>query len=132
MINSPIPTSLDTSSRLTIQQAAEFLKVSTKTLRRWEKQGLIAPDRTIGNQRRYNLYQLQSIGKTKYKQVISHPQFAAVSTPQQTASSPRHRFAPRTWLTSGFVTLAILLISALTYHQGQAFVDSASKLVRSS
>ncbi|PIS14646.1 hypothetical protein COT64_01605, partial [Candidatus Shapirobacteria bacterium CG09_land_8_20_14_0_10_39_12] len=37
----------------TIQQAADFLGVSTKTLRRWDKSGRLLPQRTAGNQRRY-------------------------------------------------------------------------------
>ncbi len=55
---------LNANSRLTIQEAAKILKVSTKTLRRWEAQGLIVPERTPGNQRRYNKYQLENIGKS--------------------------------------------------------------------
>jgi excisionase family DNA binding protein len=37
----------------TIQQVADQLGVSTKTLRRWEAKGLISAQRTLGNQRRY-------------------------------------------------------------------------------
>ncbi len=37
----------------TIQEAADILKVSTKTLRRWDKSGRFVPIRTVGNQRRY-------------------------------------------------------------------------------
>jgi DNA-binding transcriptional MerR regulator len=39
--------------RYTIQQAADKLRISAKTLRRWEARGIIHPDRTPGNQRRY-------------------------------------------------------------------------------
>ena len=44
---------------LTIQKAAHFLGVSTKTLRRWESAGKLVPIRTIGNQRRYTIEELQ-------------------------------------------------------------------------
>ena len=44
---------------LTISEAANWLGVSTQTLRRWEREGRIAPpQRTEGGQRRYDLSQL--------------------------------------------------------------------------
>ena len=46
---------------LTIQQAADLLGVSTKTLRRWEAKGVIIPQRTIGNQRRYGKSELTEL-----------------------------------------------------------------------
>ncbi len=44
---------------LTITQAAEYLKVSPDTLRRWEDKGLITPQRTRGGSRRYTLLDLK-------------------------------------------------------------------------
>lgn len=49
---------------LSINEAAAMLGVSAKTLRRWEKRDLISPQRTIGNQRRYALSDIESL-KTK-------------------------------------------------------------------
>ena len=41
---------------LTIKDAAKILGVSTSTLRRWEREGVLKADsRTMGNQRRYSL-----------------------------------------------------------------------------
>src|SRR3989344_9144214 len=45
---------------LTIQEAADFLHVSTKTLRRWEEKGILTSARTAGNQRRYTKEQLKT------------------------------------------------------------------------
>ena len=48
----------------TIDQAAKTIGVHPKTLRRWENSGKIIPERTLGNQRRYNsthLLQLKTI-----------------------------------------------------------------------
>ncbi|KKU95054.1 MAG: LPXTG-motif cell wall anchor domain protein, partial [Candidatus Gottesmanbacteria bacterium GW2011_GWA1_48_13] len=60
---------------MTIQQAARFLRVSSKTLRRWEAQGILIPaTRTSGNQRRYTQEQLAN---------FSHP---APTTPPHTPS----------------------------------------------
>ncbi|MBA3724820.1 MAG: MerR family DNA-binding transcriptional regulator, partial [Candidatus Levybacteria bacterium] len=53
----------------TIQEAAQFLGVSTKTLRRWDASGRLQPERTVGNQRRYTLSELQLF--TQAKGVIS-------------------------------------------------------------
>lgn len=38
---------------LTIGEASEMLDVSISTLRRWEREGRLIPERTPGNQRRY-------------------------------------------------------------------------------
>ncbi|MBI2443517.1 MAG: MerR family transcriptional regulator, partial [Candidatus Levybacteria bacterium] len=46
---------------LTIQHAAKLLNVSTKTLRRWEARGILVPQRTPGNQRRYTLRDIKEL-----------------------------------------------------------------------
>lgn len=62
-----------------IQEAATLLKVSTKTLRRWESRGLIIPVRTEGGHRRYSLKEIEQFknkGKRKEylkKTVMSAP-----------------------------------------------------------
>ena len=72
------------SKFLTIRQAAEYLGVSTQTLRRWEKEGKIpSPMRTEGNQRRYDLNKITSLKRNTsdierqtiaYARVSSHDQ----------------------------------------------------------
>ena len=52
---------------ITIQEAAKLLGVSSKTLRRWDKSGIIVPFRTAGNQRRYNISAIEHLKKTKRK-----------------------------------------------------------------
>ncbi len=58
---------------LTIAQAAEFLKVSPDTLRRWEDKGIVTPLRTKGGSRRYTLLDLKiaKLNKRKREQVLS-------------------------------------------------------------
>jgi len=46
---------------LSIRDAADRLGVSTKTLRRWEEQGQVIPQRTFGNQRRYTIEQIEQL-----------------------------------------------------------------------
>lgn len=48
---------------LTVQEAARILKVSEKTLRRWEAKKYISPIRTAGQHRRYSLDLLKSAKK---------------------------------------------------------------------
>ena len=72
------------SKFLTIRQAAEYLGVSTQTLRRWEKEGKISsPMRTEGNQRRYDLNKIAPLKRNTsdierqtiaYARVSSHDQ----------------------------------------------------------
>jgi len=68
---------------LSISEAAERLGVSPMTLRRWEASGKLTPERTVGNQRRYRLSQIDptaailppSERKTlAYARVSSHDQ----------------------------------------------------------
>ncbi|MEK7517567.1 MAG: MerR family DNA-binding transcriptional regulator, partial [Patescibacteria group bacterium] len=62
---------------LTIQEVARSLGVSTKTLRRWDKKGILVPQRTVGNQRRYRREAVDGFRKPKYssqsKSIISSP-----------------------------------------------------------
>jgi len=72
------------SKFISIGKAAEFLGVSTQTLRRWEREGKTLPiQRTSGGQRRYDITQLgcrkHSIDKNEkltlaYARVSSHDQ----------------------------------------------------------
>lgn len=45
----------------TVAQATEALGVNPPTLRRWEREGLVAPQRTGGGQRRYSRRELQRL-----------------------------------------------------------------------
>ena len=74
------------SKLLTIKQTAEYLNVSTDTLRKWDKSGKLIPLTTTGGHRRYQQEQLDSyIGIAKepvetsdivatYSRVSSHEQ----------------------------------------------------------
>ena len=45
---------------LTIEQAANLLNVSTKTMRRWDMTGKLSPQRTVGNHRRYSKSEIEA------------------------------------------------------------------------
>src|SRR3989338_8181033 len=55
-----------------ITDAAKRLGVSTKTLRRWEKSGLVTPARTAGGQRRYTVEDLEAIAKPTHESHETH------------------------------------------------------------
>ena len=67
---------------LTISEASSFIGVSPSTLRRYERQGLIQPKRTVGGHRRYLIADLRTfIGDAPekeytiaYARVSSHDQ----------------------------------------------------------
>lgn len=68
---------------LTIREAAALKGVSASTLRRWERDGRLVPERTAGGQRRYRLSQIEGrpitsaarTGRTvAYARVSSHDQ----------------------------------------------------------
>ncbi len=50
----------------TIQEVATKLNLSDKTLRRWEEAGKFSSSRTLGNQRRYSLEDLQILDALKH------------------------------------------------------------------
>ncbi len=78
---------------LTIQEAATFFRVSTRTLRRWEEKGYLTSHRTFGNQRRYSKAQLSQLLGAAVKDDEADVQ---VSEPASTAkpfgfqSQPQH------------------------------------------
>lgn len=47
--------------KVSIGDAARITGVSISTLRRWERQGLIEPTRTLGGQRRYSVQALRDL-----------------------------------------------------------------------
>lgn len=66
-------------SKISISQAAKLKGVSTSTLRRWETEGILIPERTANGHRRYDLNQLLGIKKDLsftigYARVSSHDQ----------------------------------------------------------
>lgn len=50
----------------TIQEVASKLNLADKTLRRWEDAGKFTPNRTLGNQRRYSIEDLQILDAIKH------------------------------------------------------------------
>ncbi|MGU8835525.1 IS607 family transposase, partial [Clostridium perfringens] len=74
---------------LSIKEAAEFLGVSTETLRRWEKAGKLIPYRTNGGHRRYeqtDLIKLKSFENQENKITIG---YCRVSSSDQKADLER-------------------------------------------
>lgn len=69
---------------LSIREASEYLGVTPATLRRWERSGRISPERTLGNQRRYNMRDLKPnlYCKPDLKEKMTYG-YARVSTPAQ-------------------------------------------------
>ena len=51
--------------KLTIKEASEYLGVAKSTLRRWEDEGKIKPERTAGGHRRYDKSTLISLKNKK-------------------------------------------------------------------
>lgn len=66
-------------SKLSISEAAKLKGVSPSTLRRWESEGKITPERTASGHRRYDLSQLLGVKSELsytigYCRVSSHDQ----------------------------------------------------------
>ncbi|OKH25808.1 IS607 family transposase [Chroogloeocystis siderophila] len=74
-------------TKLTISEAAKLKGVSTDTLRRWEEEGKLTPERTSGGHRRYELSELLGIkGESSY--TIA---YCRVSSPDQKEDMKRQR-----------------------------------------
>src|SRR5258706_16272289 len=75
---------LTTAPSLSIQESADFLKVSAKTLRRWEARGILIPQRSEGGHRRYSFAQLEEfkhkLRKSKQKRKVLSQATAEILT----------------------------------------------------
>ena len=60
----------EAKTNLSISKAAEYLGVSVSTLRRYEKQGLITPNRSKGGSRLYSASELDGIEAAKDAQKL--------------------------------------------------------------
>jgi len=63
----------------TINEVATKLNLSDKTLRRWEEAGRFAPSRTLGNQRRYSLDDLQILDALKHNVIRDQKDLLTIS-----------------------------------------------------
>lgn len=52
---------MDKIAKVTISEAGIKLRIHASTLRWWENQGLVVPDRTAGGRRRYDLLTLMTL-----------------------------------------------------------------------
>jgi putative resolvase len=68
---------------LSIGEAAEWLGVNPTTLRRWEASGKLIPERTVGNQRRYRLSQIDPTASTLSRPARKTLAYARVSSHDQ-------------------------------------------------
>ncbi|WML89088.1 IS607 family transposase [Thiothrix lacustris] len=68
---------------LSIGEAAEWLGVNPTTLRRWEASGKLIPERTVGNQRRYRLSQIDPTASTLHTPARKTLAYARVSSHDQ-------------------------------------------------
>lgn len=77
---------MDKISKVTIKEASVRLGIHSSTLRRWESEGKVVPDRTAGGHRRYDLATLMALASRQidpserdritvaYARVFSHDQ----------------------------------------------------------
>lgn len=63
----------------TINEVATKLNLSDKTLRRWEEAGRFSPSRTLGNQRRYSLEDLQILDALKHNVIREQKDLLSIS-----------------------------------------------------
>ena len=80
------------NSLVTISEASNLLGVSVSTLRRWEREGKIIPERTNGKHRRYNIEQIApNLARKKqlaHRKVLA---YARVSSHDQKADLDRQK-----------------------------------------
>ena len=79
--------------KTTIGKVAKELGVTIDTLRRWEKEGKITSERTVGGHRRYDLEQVQTYFNQKKNKKIEKLAigYARVSTPSRKSDLERQK-----------------------------------------
>jgi len=85
------------SDFVTVSEAAELLGVSTKTIRRWEKEGRIKSVRTEGGHRRFEVRDLlgNKGGAAEYQRVLTTPRIGGLLC--QARLVERNYFRFRLW-----------------------------------
>src|SRR3990167_5458880 len=71
-----------------IQEVANILGVSAKTLRRWEEKGILKPHRTPGNQRRYTQEQIDNFRQLRSGLPPISTQFSQITPSQLLEKTP--------------------------------------------
>jgi len=105
---------------LSLEEAAQLLGVSKSTMRRWEEEGRLKPERTPGGHRRYR--------SREFTQMVMHPRlktdrvtiaYAQVSSHDQKAALKRQAILLSEFCTkSGWIHKVICdLGSGLNYHK---------------
>lgn len=71
--------------KVSIQQFADMIGVIPDTIRRWERAGIITPERTMGGHRRYTEKELHQVLQTKRPEAIQRRNviYCRVSSPSQ-------------------------------------------------
>ena len=102
-----------------IGQAAKILGVSTQTLRRWEIEKRLIPERTKGGQRRYDLHVLQPQAFRKSNEKPMTVAYARVSSHDQKADLERQAQVLEMYCAANGWTLEIItdLGSGMNYHK---------------
>src|SRR3989344_4641881 len=95
---------------LTVHEAAEYLDVSTKTIRRWEMKGYLFAYRTEGNQRRFSFSQLLAFKNRKDSKKQYRPLYEKLEKPIEIPVSPPIDVRGLTYLQN--LVIAFLFISS--------------------
>ncbi len=101
-----------TNNLLTIQKAAELLGISTRTLKRYEERGLITPQRTPGDQRRYTLEDIEILSKRTNGNIAPSSVIAPVA---QSVESPHLASQTRSAKRVFWYLLILLLLIGGSY-----------------
>ena len=108
----------------TIQEVATKLNLSDKTLRRWEEAGRFVSSRTLGNQRRYSLEDLQILDAIKHGTINEQKDLLNI-----TQASKLCGVSPTTllrWEENG--KIHPLITSGNTYYPRQKLIEKMDEL----
>jgi DNA-binding transcriptional MerR regulator/quercetin dioxygenase-like cupin family protein len=134
----------------TIGDAARRAGVSPGTIRLWEQQGLIRPDRSRGGIRLFDATQLRRIERIAYLRSVDKLNLAAIRSVLRNEPSPEHDGSPRTQARSygkhlrrlrrergltlaevaAGVDLSISFISAIERDEAGASVGTLQRILR--
>lgn len=110
-----------------IIEVATKLGLSDKTLRRWEEAGRFSPTRTLGNQRRYSLEDLQILDAIKHGTINEQKDLLTVDQASQLCG-----VSPSTimrWEDAG--KIHPLITSGNTYYPRQKLMEKMAELKKS-
>ncbi|MEX2007867.1 MAG: helix-turn-helix domain-containing protein, partial [Candidatus Levyibacteriota bacterium] len=125
-----------TDTSLSVQEVAKLLRVSTKTIRRYDKSGILVPTRTDGNHRRYSREQVSAFLTVRDQNLSNHYSSDPRPTLRPSKDSTGDIFIRKTksnnkhskaWIAAGTLLLLFFFVTYVSINQTNSLRSNTQK-----